>query len=145
MLQSKFLKYFYNHTRYIQNGKRKRDRKSAGRSRARPGQFSATNSQSKRVNPNEVQISITPIEDEPKKQTKRSKKSSLTQPNSSKNSLLAAQHAQLGHAHFSGQAPVALQNEEELTPGQNFLAIYAQDQLENGLSVCEQDFIDPNR
>ena len=94
-----------------------------------------------------MQISITPIEDEPKKQTKRSKKAGLTngQPSSSKNSLLAAQHAQLGHAHFSGHAPVALENEQELTPGQNFLAIYAQDQLENGLSVCEQDFIDPNR
>ncbi|CBY08115.1 unnamed protein product [Oikopleura dioica] len=121
------------------NGKRKRDRKSAGRSRARPAQFSA---KQKRVNPNEVQISITPIEDEPKKQTKRSKKSnSSQQSNSTQSQLLAAQ--QLGHAHFSGHGNVTLENEQMLTPGQNFLAIYAQDLLETGL--CEQEFIDPNR
>ena len=124
----------------FKNAKRKRDRKSTtSRSRSsRPGQFSAN--QKSRSNPNEVQISITPIEEEPKKQ-KRSKKSASQ---AALNSHVSQSHQQ-GFDQFSGHG-LSLEESQELTPGQNFLAIYAQDHTINaGLLQEQEQYIDPNR
>ncbi|CAG5110283.1 Oidioi.mRNA.OKI2018_I69.chr2.g4698.t1.cds [Oikopleura dioica] len=125
------------------NAKRKRDRKSTtSRTRSsRPGQFSSN--QKSRNNPNEVQISITPIEEEPKKQPKRSKKSASQGAHSS---LVAPSHHQGGFGQYSGHGLSLGEESQELTPGQNFLAIYAQDHpIDTGLLQEQEQYIDPNR